>query len=562
MPVVVTNSAPTTVNAVSVNGTSGSGISNIFNLLSRANPQAAKAAGAALGFIGLGTLGFGAIPVPLGGLPIAGTPAGTFAGRPSTEQVSSTITFPSEFGGGSVTGATASRPFGGFGGTGEAGGIGGFTQVGGFGGLGGFSIPLPGFNVASGGFENAPAFGGGSGSGVSSGIPSFGGLGANLPVSGGGRGLSLGSLLNLKGGAGNIASLFGIGGGPGGSTTALSVLGSSGVLSLGAAFGGGLLAFGHNQAGLGHTAQASLAYTGGGALVGAKLLPQFLPGLTPAGGALAGAGIGLFTGGLSRGGALGALQTTVGGALTGFTLGTYFGGPVGGLIGAGIGAAAGLASGITRLFVSSKTEQMVALIKQVYGIGIPKNNGIIAQAIKIADEQFGGSIHAAVYSQPVRQLLQLYALSTGQNQLARGLIATPVAAQFANQGGKLTTLPSYFNGAPVNPGDLQARVGTSYLNPAIYGTHSQYSLTPIPFGGANTYGVPQPAPSGTSAPGAQAISLQLDPATTAAILQGQAAQFMSDNPRAVSTASNAGLGASAGRRDNAALVLAPNFLSS
>jgi hypothetical protein len=192
---------------------------------------------------------------------------------------------------------------------------------------------------------------------------------------------------------------------------------------------------------------------------------------------------------------------------------------------------------------------MRTLVKQIYGVNIT-SQGVLQQLVDLANQSFGGSIHTAVYSLQARQIIQLYALATGQN--ARGIVATPVASQFANlPGGQLSAVPSYFNGQPVYPGQLQSTVGYSYLNPGVYNASAGNYLLSQPVVGANV--VAQPAAH---------INLSLDGPSTQALLTGGAVQAINDNPRLVSVATISGQDASAGRRDAAVNVLQPNFVVS
>jgi hypothetical protein len=278
----------------------------------------------------------------------------------------------------------------------------------------------------------------------------------------------------------------------------------------------------------------------GGALAGSQLIPALTGGyFTPLGGALVGVGLGVGLHGLAQGGVSGLIQSTAGFAEAGF----FIGGPIGAAIGAGVGAIAGA----IRMAISTKTDQMRTLVKQIYGVNIT-SQGVLQQLVDLANQSFGGSIHTAVYSLQARQIIQLYALATGQN--ARGIVATPVASQFSNlPGGQLSAVPSYFNGQGVYPGQLQSTVGYSYVNPGVYNASSGNYLLTQPVVGANVVAQPH-------------ISLSLDGPSTQALLTGGAVQAINDNPRLVSVATISGQDASAGRRDAAVNVLQPNFVVS
>jgi hypothetical protein len=130
--------------------------------------------------------------------------------------------------------------------------------------------------------------------------------------------------------------------------------------------------------------------------------------------------------GLQRGGVSGLAMTTAGGALIGFK----YGGPLGAAIGAGVGAVAGL----VRLFIKGAQEKAREKIKATYGVDI-SDKGVLKQIIDIAKQGFGGNLDMAVRSQQIRDLVELYALSTGQG--TSGVPATMRLASLLQQGGSL-----------------------------------------------------------------------------------------------------------------------------
>jgi gas vesicle protein len=130
--------------------------------------------------------------------------------------------------------------------------------------------------------------------------------------------------------------------------------------------------------------------------------------------------------GLQRGGLSGLAMTTAGGAMIGFK----YGGPVGAAIGAGIGAVAGL----VRLFVKGAQEKAREKIKATYGVDIREKN-ILAEIVNIAKQGFGGNLDMAIRSQQIRDLVELYALSTGQS--TTGLPARMRPVSLLQQGGNL-----------------------------------------------------------------------------------------------------------------------------
>jgi hypothetical protein len=148
--------------------------------------------------------------------------------------------------------------------------------------------------------------------------------------------------------------------------------------------------------------------------------------------------------GLQRGGVSGLAMTTAGGALIGYK----YGGPVGAAIGAGIGAVAGL----VRLFVKGAQKKAREKIKATYGVDI-SDKGVLKQIVDIAKQGFGGNLDMAIRSQQIRDLVELYALSTGQS--TSGLPATMRPVSLLQQGGSLfqssasgLTLDRIGSGAP------------------------------------------------------------------------------------------------------------------
>lgn len=109
--------------------------------------------------------------------------------------------------------------------------------------------------------------------------------------------------------------------------------------------------------------------------------------------------------GLQRGGLSGLAMTTADGAMIGYK----FGGPIGAAIGSGIGAVAGL----IRLLSKVRRTKAREKIKATYGVHI-HDKGVLKQIVDIAKQGFGGNLDMAIRSPQIRDLVELYALSTGQ----------------------------------------------------------------------------------------------------------------------------------------------------
>jgi len=211
--------------------------------------------------------------------------------------------------------------------------------------------------------------------------------------------------------------------------------------------------------------------------------------------------------GLQRGGVSGLAMTTAGGAMIGFK----YGGPLGAAIGAGIGAVAGL----VRLFVKGAQEKAREKIKATYGVDIREKN-ILAEIVNIAKQGFGGNLDMAIRSQQVRDLVELYALSTGQS--TTGLPATARPVSLLQQGGSL--FQSSASGLTLD------RIGS--------GAPSAAAATVI----------------NITVPGAKEF------------FEKETVRVVVDNPRAVQSATMVATKQNAGRREMTGLQLSPGLIVS
>ena len=148
------------------------------------------------------------------------------------------------------------------------------------------------------------------------------------------------------------------------------------------------------------------------------------------GGAMLAAGAMLVMDGLRRGGKIGVAETTGGGAL----IGAKFGGPLGALI----GGIAGFAAGMVRLFIKGAVEKARQKIKDLYGVDIP-DKAVLQQIVDTAKQSFGGNLDMAIRTQQIRDLIQLYAMSTGQ--ATKGMPATVHPLDLVQKGGSLYQSP-------------------------------------------------------------------------------------------------------------------------
>jgi hypothetical protein len=332
--------------------------------------------------------------------------------------------------------------------------------------------------------------------------------GTRVSLAGGGA--SGGGTLGRLGGLGGLlgvgaAPVFGAGsivGGPGGTGGFAGPVASTGVVGMGRWHGlVGLPGIKNLLTQIGNLGSRTVQAAGtmitvprgiGGAMGGALLLGGGLLGLA----------------GLQRGGVSGLAMTTAGGAMIGFK----YGGPLGAAIGAGIGAVAGL----VRLFVKSAEEKAREKIKATYGVDI-RDKGVLRQIVDIAKHGFGGNLEAAIRSQQIRDLVELYALSTGQS--TSGLPATVRTVSLLQQGGSL----------------FQSSSG---------------SLTLGRIGGSAPLPAAPPTVINITVPGAKEF------------FEKETVRVVVENPRAVQSAAMTATKASAGRREMTGLQLSPGLILS
>ncbi len=322
-----------------------------------------------------------------------------------------------------------------------------------------------------------------SGGGGGFGGGGFAGLGRlAMPALGGGM------LPGAPGGTSGFAGPVGGAGGAGG------VLGGFGGF-------GGAGSMLHQLGGLG------MKGVGQGVGVGSGL--QFGSGIggSLGGGLLLGGG-GLITAGMARGGWSGVGMTTAGGAL----IGTKIMPGIGTAIGAGVGFAAGM---IRRLF-KGREEKIREKVRAVYSVGI-RDKGVLGAIGDIA--KGFGSLDLGIRSPQVRELVELYADTTGQS--FGGRASGPTPASFAHASGQL----------------FQAGGGGFASLPSI--------SIPTPTAQPATIVV-------------QSLSLSVDGQGAADFLDKR----MVDKPQAVAGAIVQAGRASVGRREQAALALQPGLVTS
>jgi hypothetical protein len=172
-------------------------------------------------------------------------------------------------------------------------------------------------------------------------------------------------------------------------------------------------------------------------------------------------------------------------------------------------------AGLVRLFVKGAQEKAREKIKATYGVDIREKN-ILAEIVNIAKQGFGGNLDMAIRSQQIRDLVELYALSTGQS--TSGLPAT------------------------VKPVSLLERGGTLFQQ-----SSSGLSLAPIS-GGAPSAAAPTVI--NITVPGAKEF------------FEKETVRVVVENPRAVQSATIAATKQNAGRREMTGLQLRPGLIVS
>jgi hypothetical protein len=177
------------------------------------------------------------------------------------------------------------------------------------------------------------------------------------------------------------------------------------------------------------------------------------------------------------------------------------------------------------LGISGFNEQIRKQVRDTYKVDI-KDQGVLTQMAQIIKQSYGGSISLGIRSPQLRDLIMLYAQTTGQNfplqNKQRPFFLT-------EQGGTLFQAPTYQNGQSI-----------SYAG-----------------------GLPTIAPTDRSIAGAPQgpmnlnATLQLDPAATTAVLTGQAANVISSSPRLVADSVMSASQGNYGRTEQVRLGISP-----
>jgi hypothetical protein len=348
------------------------------------------------------------------------------------------------------------------------------TVTGGSGSVGGLAglLGIGAITGGSGGF-GVPIFGNGSITGGPGGTGGFAG-----PVVFGGGGTPT---ISRGGPLGNLMSIGGIGS----QGNILSRLGNIGFGPKGGDFGG----------------EVAGSYRGFGGV---------------AGGAMLAGGIGLGLDGWRRGGLAGLGELTASGAL----IGLKFGGPVGALIGGAIGAGIGF----VRLFIKGAEQKAIDKIKALYNVNISKD--LATSIVGTAKQSFGGDLDLAIRSTQIRELIELYAMSTGQKWGFRP--TQPALVSLEESGGSIFQNPAYRNGS---------------MLPSLGGSIPSLSV---------------------AAPGPTTIVVQnvISGDDVGAYLDGRVVTTVARNPQVVQAATLSATSRNSGRREMAAAQFSPGLVTS
>lgn len=343
----------------------------------------------------------------------------------------------------------------------------------------------------------APAgAGGGGGGGVLGAL--FGGIGI---FGGGAAGAGGGGFPGLPGPGGTPPFLPG-GAGASGGGGASGGFGTGGMLS-GANWAASLANL-KSFAGIGGSIQLApgVATTWQAATMGQKLAS-----IGKSNAALLGGGLLIYEG-LRRGGAAGVGMSAAGGAMIGFK----YGGP----LGAAIGGIAGAAAGIVRLFIKGAQEKAREKIKAVYGVDI-SDRAILKQIVETAKSAYGGNLDVAIQSQQVRELVELYAMTTGQSFGGKSTQVQPVS--LVQSGGSLFQAPNYSNGTALS----------------------------------SLGGLPSLDAIGRGAPSGGGLVVNITVPGAKEFFEKETVRVVVENPRAVQSATMTATKQNAGRREMAAL---------
>ena len=163
-------------------------------------------------------------------------------------------------------------------------------------------------------------------------------------------------------------------------------------------------------------------------------------------------------------------------------------------------------------------------IRQTYGVEI-RDKGFLRQIVEMAKQGFGGNLDMAIRSASVRDLIELYAMTTGQNNSGFPAKLTPVS--LVQSGGSLFQS----SGSPLS------------------------SVGGFPSLGLDRIGGGSPANAGPTV-----INITVPGAKE--FFEKETVRVVVENPRAVQAAAMNAIRANSNRRELTSLQLSPGTLTS
>ena len=154
---------------------------------------------------------------------------------------------------------------------------------------------------------------------------------------------------------------------------------------------------------------------------------------------------------------------------------------------------------------------------------------MLRQIVEMAKQGFGANLDMAIRSQQVRDLIELYAMTTGQS--TGGLPAKVSPVSLVQTGGSLFQQPGFSNGTPL----------------PSFGGLSSIGLDRIGAGVAQNAG---PIVVNITVPGAKEF------------FEKETVRVVVENPRAVQSAAMNAIRANSNRRELTSLQLSPGTLTS
>jgi len=158
-----------------------------------------------------------------------------------------------------------------------------------------------------------------------------------------------------------------------------------------------------------------------------------------------------------------------------------------------------------------------------------KDKGVLRQIVEMAKQGFGSNLDMAIRTPQIQDLIELYAMSTGQS--TGGLPPTMRPVSLVQTGGSLFQQPGF----------------------------SQGSLLPS-FGGLSSIGLDRIGAGNPANAGPMVINITVPGAKE--FFEKETVRVVVENPRAVQSAALSAIKANSGRRELTSLQLSPGTLTS